>query len=202
MRALPAATACALVLVLESGTAFAQSTSDAIYACVGTSGTLRIVASATECRKNENLLNWNAGGPIGPRGPSNAFVADNSSIGNAFISTDLSSPTTIAALQLSPGNYVLNGVVGLYANIPAGTLVPFVNVACRFADGAGTIGAEFRALVGGKSTSFASIPLTAAITLSASDTVAVTCVAEATSIQVSTQPSVVTAIQVESLSGP
>ena len=204
MRKAIAASLSTLLLALASPAAFAQSPASVIYACVGTSGTLQIVPSGTECKKNESLLSWNVGGPSGPpgpRGPSNAFVADNSAAGSVGVSTDASSPTPVVALKLPPGNYVLNAVVGLSAQIAPGTLVPFVDVACRYADGTAPFGPNFRTLVGGKSTSFASIPLIAARTLPAADIVTVACAAEG-GIAVSTQPSLVIAVQVESLSAP
>lgn len=192
-----------LILAFASCAAFGQAASGVIYACVGNSGLPQIVAAGTSCKKNESLVSWSMAGPTGPagpRGPSSAFLADSISEPIGTVSTVPSSPTRLVALQLSPGSYVLNGVAGLKADIDFGSLVPFANVGCTLTDSMGPIGATFRMLVGGKATSHASVPLAAAVILSSADTVAIDCVAEiANGITISTQPSVLTAIQVGTL---
>jgi len=40
-----------------------------IYACVKSNGDLRLVDATTECKKNEDSLQWNVVGPRGPIGP-------------------------------------------------------------------------------------------------------------------------------------
>jgi hypothetical protein len=188
-----------------------------IHACYAKSGaTLRIMDSTTTtCGSNETAIQWNQAGSTGvsgpqgpagttgPRGPSNAFVGDNFSAG--FASVTLTSngfgPTRVAALALPAGSYVLNAAVGLYVNVAVGTLVPFSNVRCAFSASMGTIGTQFRASVGGSTSSYATLPLAAAVTLANADTVVLTCVADS-GPPVFTQPSVVTAVQVETLATP
>ncbi len=165
---------------------------------------LQVVAAGTACNKNQTPLTWNVAGPqglVGPPGPSTAFTTDNFSggFGAEVVSTDPSNPTEIAALNLPAGDYVLNAVIGLYASVPLGTLAPFSPVQCSLHNGAAIVGTDFRALVGGASASFASLPVVATITLSAAGTVTVACVAGA-GLQVLTRPSTLTAIQVATLS--
>ena len=195
-----------VLAMLACGAASAQVGSGVIYACVGSSGAVQIVAAGTACKKNETALNWNATGPTGapgPRGPSNVMVADNLAAATAILSTDASRPTRVVALQLPAGNYVLNGIVGLTAAISPGTLVPFANVSCRLTDGTGPVSAGFSMLLGEKTTSHASIPVAGAITLTSADAVGIDCVTQnASGVEISTQPSVLTAIQVDALSVP
>jgi hypothetical protein len=118
------------------------------------------------------------------------------------VSTGATAPTTILTLALPAGSYVMHATVGLQADIPAGTLVPFANVQCSFAVGDGPFGATSRTLVGGSTDSSASIPLLAALTLAAPAKIAVECFKDSGGIAVSTRASTVTAIQVETLTGP
>ena len=143
-------------------------------------------------------------GSTGPRGPSNGFVGDNFSAGfePMPVSTGAAAPTTILTLALPAGSYVMHATVGLQADIPAGTLVPFANVQCSFADGDGRFGASSRTLVGGSTDSSASIPLLAALTLAERATVTVECFKNSDAIAIFTRASTVTAIQVETLAGP
>ena len=192
-------------------------TNGVFHACYSKSGAvIRIIDSATAtCNSNETEIRWNEIGPrgaagtpglvgaTGPQGPSNAFASDNFSAGfsTTAVSTDASRPTQVVALTLPAGSYVLNGVVGLYASIPGGTLVPFTNVQCVLSNTSGPIGTDFRTLVGGSTTNYASIPLTTAVTLATPDIVTLACVAE-NGPPVFTRPSAVTAIQVQTLTGP
>ncbi len=177
---------------------------------------MRIIDSATTtCGSRETAFQWIQTGPTGaagpqgtpgitsPRGPSSAFAGDNFSAGftSAAISTDPSAPTGVVSLTLRAGSYALNAAVGLYANVAAGTLVPFTNVRCAFSGSVGMLGTDFRALVGGSATSYATLPLVTAITLANADTVIFACVAD-TGPSVVTRPRVVTAIQVETLVTP
>jgi len=183
--------------------ALAQSQSAAIYACVGSTGVIQIVSPGTACKKNETLLTWNVAGPQGPPGPTlptTAFTADNFSGGFSAeaISTDALLPTEVAGFNLPPGNYVVTGVVGLHATIPLGTLVPFANVQCSLHNGAEILGTDFRTLVGGATSSFASLPVTASFSVAVASTVTVACIADS-GPQVLTQPTTLTAIQVGTL---
>jgi len=190
-------------LGFTSCVALAQTQSGAIYACVGSTGVPQIVAPGTTCKKNETLITWNVAGSQGapgPTGPSTGFAADNFSVGFSAeaISTDASLPTEITGLNLPAGSYVMTGVVGLHASIPIGTLVPFANVQCNLHSSAGIVGADFRALVGGAATSFASLPVMATFSSPVATTVTIACVADS-NLQVLTGPSTLTAIQVGTL---
>jgi hypothetical protein len=58
-----------LVLLAASATWALAETNGVIYACVNASdGTLRIVSSPAQCKKNETLLSWNIMGPKGDTG--------------------------------------------------------------------------------------------------------------------------------------
>ena len=49
--------------------AFAStSTSSTLIACEGHEGSLRLVSSASDCRHNERVVQWNVTGPTGPQG--------------------------------------------------------------------------------------------------------------------------------------
>lgn len=53
-----------------AGLAFAStSTSSTLIACEGHEGDLRLVSSASDCRRNETAVQWNVTGPTGPTGP-------------------------------------------------------------------------------------------------------------------------------------
>ena len=66
----PLALLLVLAVLLIGGVAQAASTSDeVISACLRSStGNIRVVADAAECRNNETALSWNAQGPTGPQG--------------------------------------------------------------------------------------------------------------------------------------
>jgi hypothetical protein len=177
---------------------------------------IRIIDSATtQCTSNETEIHWSETGPqgapgpqgpmgsAGPRGPSNGFVGDNFSAGfvPVAVSTDANVPTRILALALPAGSYILNAAVGLHADVALGTLVPFANVECAFSVSGGSFGTGFRTLVGGSTSSSASIPLVAVVTLATADTVVLACIAE-NGPQVFTRPSIITAVQVAALTGP
>src|SRR5829696_4633660 len=71
-RALHLAGAVSVVLAVVAAAASADVTppaSSQIDACVKKSGTLRIVAAATSCKRSERLLSWGTGGQAGPAGP-------------------------------------------------------------------------------------------------------------------------------------
>ncbi len=75
----------------------AQTAPSAIYACVvNDSGTVRIVAPGTACRKNEALITWNLQGPAGNPGMPGAagapggfeLVAADGQVLGTFLSSD------------------------------------------------------------------------------------------------------------------
>jgi hypothetical protein len=187
------------------------------HACYEKSGgALRVIDSTkTTCRSNESPILWNHAGPAGvpgpqgvpgtagPRGPSGAFVSDNFSAGfvSVVLTGDALAPTRLAAVALPAGSYVFNAAIALYVDVAVGTLVPFSNVRCALSGSTGTIGMQVRATVGGSASSYATLPLVAAVTLANAETVVLGCVAES-GPPVSTQPSVLTAVQVEALRRP
>jgi len=192
----------ATVLIAALGTcaSHAQTPPAVLYACVGSSGLPQLVTAGTACKKNETLVSWNVAGPPGPRGPSNAYVANSAAAAASPLSTDPSHPSRLLTLALPAGNYVVNGIAGLYASVDFGTLVPFANVGCVLAGSGGAISATFRTTVGGKPQSHASVPLAAAIALPSADAVSLDCVAESTNgVTVWSQPSTLTGIQVDAL---
>ncbi len=55
--------------VAAAGLAFAStSTSTTLTACEGHEGSLRLVSSASDCRRNETVVQWNVTGPTGAQG--------------------------------------------------------------------------------------------------------------------------------------
>jgi hypothetical protein len=55
---------------LGGGMALADHDTNTIHACAKTgTGTLRVVASADECKSNETPVQWTVEGPQGPQGP-------------------------------------------------------------------------------------------------------------------------------------
>ena len=57
--------------VAAAGLAFAStSTTSTLIACKGHEGSLRLVSSASDCRRNETVVQWNVTGPTGPQGPT------------------------------------------------------------------------------------------------------------------------------------
>lgn len=63
------------VLAVTAGGSMAfaatETSSDVITAC-SDNKSVRIVASATDCKKNEQVVTWNRQGPVGPAGPAGA----------------------------------------------------------------------------------------------------------------------------------
>ena len=189
------------------------SSSEALVLCANPSGS---VVALDKCKPGMAQLDPAAlglagpagaqgpAGPAGPRGPSSGLVADNFSAGfvPVLVSANASAPTPITTLALPNGSYILQATVGIQADIASGTLVPFTNVQCSFVDGAGPFGANFRTQIGGSTDNSASIPLLAAVTLATADIVTVACFNDNAGIAVTTGESVVTAIQVGTLTGP
>jgi hypothetical protein len=200
------------LLVVVIALVVGVSTADALVLCANASGS---VVALERCKAGMTQLDPAAVGLVGPpgaqgpggatgtRGPSDAFVGDNFSTGGApvALSANAGSPTTILALALPAGSYVVQAVVGLHADIVGGTLVPFSNIQCSFADSSGPFGADSRTLIGGSTQSAASVPLLAALTLGAPNTVSVVCSTDG-ALEVFTRASTVTAVQVETLAGP
>jgi hypothetical protein len=189
------------------------SSADALVLCANASGSVVALAA---CKPGMTQLDPAAlglvgpagaqgpAGPAGPRGPSNGLAADNFSSGlvPVPVSTSGGAPTMVLALALPTGNFLVQAAIGLHADIALGTLNPFANVQCSFADGAGPFGATIRTQVGGSTDNSASIPLLAAVSLAAPDTVTVACFNDNAGIAVVTGESAVTAIQVGTLTGP
>ena len=200
-------------LLVPIALAAGVSSADALVLCVNASGS---VVALEKCKAGMTQLDPAAlglvgpagaqgpAGPAGPRGPSNGFVADNSS--SPFVpipvSANANAPTPIMSLALPIGSYIVQATVGLQADIALGTLDPFANVQCSLADGAGPFGATFRTQIGGSTDNSASIPLLAAVSLVAADTVTVACFTDNPGIAVVTGASTVTAVQVGTLTGP
>jgi hypothetical protein len=74
----------AVAIAVGVGSAAVPPPAGSITACVktkdggddgGSKGSLRIVGSASECKKNEQALSWNQQGPAGPAGPAGAAGA-------------------------------------------------------------------------------------------------------------------------------
>ena len=66
---------CLIVLTgggLAWGIAQAQTSSPTIYACVGPSGSVRIVSEGTACKNNETATSWSQQGPAGSPGADGA----------------------------------------------------------------------------------------------------------------------------------
>jgi hypothetical protein len=200
-------------LLVPVALAAGVSSAEALVLCANASGS---VVALDQCKPGTTQLDPAAlglvgpagaqgpAGPAGARGPSNGFAADNFSAGfvPVAVSADANAPTSIVTLALPIGSYVIQAAVGLQARIALGTLVPFANVQCSFADSAGPVGANFRAQIGGSTDNSASIPLLAAVSLAAADTVAVACFTDNGGITVDTGESAIAAIQVGTLTGP
>src|SRR5262249_52032024 len=81
-----------------------------------------IVVNATAaCHPTETLRSWNAEGPQGPPGPSDAFsnFADETPLPN------LGHFVTLATLTLDAGNYVVTGKATLINSNPLATAIPY-----------------------------------------------------------------------------
>ena len=56
---------------------YASAAADEIHACITkSSGQLRVVSTALQCKSNEAPLTWNVEGPVGPMGPQGVPGAD------------------------------------------------------------------------------------------------------------------------------
>lgn len=68
-----AAISLAIIVLTAGGLAWgiarAQTPSPTIYACVGQTGAVRLVAEGEACKANETATNWSQQGPQGPEGP-------------------------------------------------------------------------------------------------------------------------------------
>jgi hypothetical protein len=157
------------------------------------SGVLRVVDEGVACKSTETKISWNATGPAGDpgdRGPSDAFYIDQR--GNfASQSLDPSEFTTLVTLSLPAGSFVVNGIAALVGNSA------FHTAQCRIGTNTGILGDLVQTSIGGAPTSFGTITLTTAFTLDAPADAAILC--RASSDDISTQPSTLNAIQVETL---
>ena len=155
------------------------------------SGTLRVIdAQTANCSQKEIRLDWNE---QGPRGPSDAFVfAQNNSFGSVNISTGTPAPIGVQ-LNLPAGSFIIDASIGFAINSGVETTIV---VGCRLgAPNTSIRTTEGKGQVTGLS-GFGTIPLGAAVTLAAPETVSVICQAEG---DARTQPSTMTAIQVADL---
>lgn len=156
------------------------------------SGNLRIIdTSVANCRPSETAISWNATGPagdVGPRGPSNAFYKDQS---DTFGSESLNLNTFIKTVTLSlpAGSYVVNATAAF------GSGVAFNVVQCQI-QWTGGSGPAVQGTIGGSANSFLVMPLMSPVTLAATDDVSIACRGGS---DVNTQPSAITAIQVETV---
>jgi hypothetical protein len=158
-----------------------------IHGCYQTnSGNLRVVDNGVQgCRPSETVISWNA---VGPRGPSNAFYKDQR---GSFSSEELDGNdfSNLLTLSLPTGSYVVNATVAL-----VGTTVGTAQCRIHTANNA-TTGNLVQQTVGGPNI-FALMPLTHALTLTGTTDVSILCRASGS---ISTQPSIITAIQVGTL---
>jgi hypothetical protein len=202
--------AAGLVLggVVSGGLLFATIPDQAgvLHGCYSRSGgTVRVIDnSVTTCKASETALRWNVTGPKGDegvpgtpgapgspgdRGPSDAYVVDRN--GN-FSATSLNGATFInlVSMSLPAGSFVVNAT-GLVTGDDT-----FGVAQCAIRSPAGALGHAVQQTVGGAPTSFGTISVTAAFTLAVPDEVSLAC-RGSSSIQ--TQPSTMTAIQVQTL---
>lgn len=195
--------------------------SGVIHGCYSRSGgNVRVIDdSVTGCKTGETALAWSvrgpqgpqgpAGpkgdtgatgatgdtGPTGPRGPSDGFFTNQD---HSF--TAVSLPTalpgaTVIALPLPAGTFIVNAVVGV-----ARSQSSIVEVLCHLSTSSDPFFSHIQTTFGGVLDSFATLPLTAAVSLAAADTVSVNCYADTAGVL--SQPSSITAIQVATLTGP
>lgn len=101
---------------------------------------------------------------------------------------------TVKTLSLPAGSYVVHATAA-FARTFSST---FSGVACTLRTGSGQFGDQDQSTVGGDFNSFALVPLAAAFTLAGPDTVSIICTAFTDGVF--TQPSTITAIQVQTLS--
>jgi hypothetical protein len=161
-----------------------------LHGCYKPGGAVRIVDdTVTACKTEETPINWNATGPKGDRGASDAFVVDRES---TFSSQPLAlgTFTRMASMSLPAGSFVVNATAAVAGDATFGV------AQCQIRSPAGSLGRAVQATVGGSPNSFATISLTAAFTLAAADEVSLACRGDSSVV---TQPSVMTAIQVQTL---
>lgn len=164
--------------IVMGGLAYASipGTNGVIHGCYETKGTnhaMTVVDSSAQCPTGYTSLKWNQTGPQGPAGPkgpqgtsglSQAFSV--ASIDGLTLN-DTSSTTVLSSPSVPAGSYVVNATVALDVAV----ITDGVTFAC-FVTGAdgnasyGTITSD---------NSATTIPLTAAVTLSAASTITVQC---------------------------
>ena len=163
--------------------------SGVIHACYQKSaGTLRIIDSAlTGCKVNETEVSWNAQGPPGATGPSDAFHVDQR---GSFSSQSLDPTifTTLVQLSLPAGTFVVNGLAAI-----VGT-TDFHTAQCVIRTSSGNLSDTVQTSIGGSAIAFGTMTLTTTFTLAAPTEVALVC--RGSSDDLSTQPSTMNAIQV------
>ena len=192
--------------------------SGVIHACYSRSGgNIRVIDdSVTGCKTGETALAWGvqgpqgpsgpAGpkgdtgatgdtGPTGPRGPSDGFFTNQDHSFSAVALPTAPPGATVIALPLPSGTFIVNAVVGV-----ARSQSSIVEVLCHFSTSSDQFFSHIQTTFGGELDSFATLPLTAAVSLAAADTVSVNCYADTAGVL--SQPSSITAIQVATLTGP
>jgi hypothetical protein len=163
-----------------------------INACVDNNGGIRLLQTnqygfpPNPCQSYETPISW---GVTGPRGPSDGFLKDQrSSFGSQALS---GTPLAIIKLTLPSGRYVVNATAAVVGGVTFATAQCFLRGSIS-----GNVSDAVQTTTGGSGNSFAAIPLTTAFTLTATEDIALVCSASGS---VSTQPSTITAIRVETL---
>ncbi len=115
--------------VIVGGVAIAQtSTTGVITACVAEStGNVRIVGSATDCKANERSTSWNQQGPQGQPGPTGPA---------RFTATLHNSENQVDCVHT--GEFILNECARVVVHVPANrSYVAGINAAGSFSDSYG-----------------------------------------------------------------
>jgi hypothetical protein len=177
-----------------------------IHGCyLKSGGTVRVIdSSVTNCKAGETAISWSVQGPPGlpgapgapgepgQRGPSDAFLVDQRSSFASHLLDNLTF-TDLVTLSLPAGSYVVNGTAALASG------ATFAGAQC-FIRNPGSTPAfppfDVQGTIGGSANSFLTLTLTGAFTLSAPADVSLSCRGASS---IATQPSVMTAIQVETL---
>ena len=184
-----------------------------IHGCYSKSGSpIYVIDSAVStCRNGDTALTWNvqgppgpagpmgapgptgATGPAGPMGPSDGFWKnDLRTFGTLFLDGNLSDLETLS--QLPAGNYVLNATLAFVVDI---TTVSTVQCFLRTSDNPPVYLSSFvQSTVGGNASTFGSMTIGGAATLTAPTDVKASCISTGRMLS---QPSSLTAIRVGTL---
>jgi hypothetical protein len=107
------------------------------YACVGKTGTIKIVSRSAKCPAKQHKISWNSAGPTGPRGKRGP--AGPNGITSGYVDTVggpvalSASPTTVATLSLPNGKFVITATAQA-----AGGSMPDT-ISCAFRSGSGSL---------------------------------------------------------------